>query len=161
MQYRFGWVHGLRHRSARGRDELLMGTVRDLLLSRCDRQQRGFESMGHRGSEQRLRCRLAEAIRYAIARRDTFERFLTDDLIEPDPNIVERAIRPQTITCKNSLFTGSDGSGRTLATIATLLQTCKMHNVDPAAWLTQTVDRIASQLPSAESDVFRPWNYSP
>ncbi|MCP1759907.1 UNVERIFIED_ORG: hypothetical protein M2193_005844 [Bradyrhizobium japonicum] len=65
----------------------------------------------------------AEAIRYAVSRRAIFERFLLDGRIELDSNIVERAIRPQTITRKNSLFAGSDGGGRTWATIATLLQT--------------------------------------
>jgi len=107
------------------------------------------------------KSKLAEAIRYAIARRDIFERFLTDGLIELDSNIVERAIRPQTITRKNSLFAGSDGGGRTWATIATLLQTCKMNNGDPVAWLTQTLERIANQWPSAEIDALMPWNYRP
>jgi transposase len=107
------------------------------------------------------KSKLAEAIRYAIARREIFERFLTDGLIELDSNIVERAIRPQTITRKNSLFAGSDGGGRTWATIATLLQTCKMNNVDPAAWLTQTLERVANQWPSAKIDALMPWNYSP
>ncbi|WP_417935787.1 IS66 family transposase [Frigidibacter mobilis] len=78
------------------------------------------------------KSKLAEALRYAITRREIFERFLTDGLVELDSNIVERAIRPQTITRKNSLFAGSDGGGRTWATIATLLQTCKMNNVDPS-----------------------------
>jgi len=96
----------------------------------------------------------------AIARREIFERFLTDGLIELDSNIVERAIRPQTITRKNSLFAGSDGGGRTWATIATLLQTCRMNNVDPTAWLTQTLERIANQWPNAEIDALMPWNYS-
>ena len=36
---------------------------------------------------------------------------IDDGLIELDSNIVERAIRPQTITRKNSLFAGSDGGG--------------------------------------------------
>ncbi|MBB4365243.1 hypothetical protein GGD65_006309 [Bradyrhizobium sp. CIR18] len=71
------------------------------------------------------KSKLAEAIRYAVSRRPLFERFLTDGRIELDSNIVERAIRPQTITRKNSLFAGSDGGGRTWATIATLLQTAK------------------------------------
>lgn len=105
------------------------------------------------------KSKLAEAIRYAIARRAIFECFLTDGLIELDSNIVERAIRPQTITRKNSLFAGSDGGGRTWATIATLLQTCKMNNVDPVAWLTQTLERLANQWPSAEIDALIPWNY--
>lgn len=59
------------------------------------------------------KSKLAEAIRYTAVRREIFERFLTDGLIELDSNIVERAIKPQTITRKNSLFAGSDGGGRT------------------------------------------------
>lgn len=56
---------------------------------------------------------LAEAICYTPSRRAAVERFLTDGRIKIDSNIVERAIRPQTITRKNALFTGSDGRGRT------------------------------------------------
>lgn len=107
------------------------------------------------------KSKLAEALRYAITRREIFERFLTDGLVELDSNIVERAIRPQTITRKNSLFAGSDGGGRTWATIATLLQTCKMNAVDPVAWLTQTLQRIANQWPRAKIDQLMPWNYQP
>ncbi|MQX94651.1 IS66 family transposase [Sinorhizobium meliloti] len=70
------------------------------------------------------KSKTAEAIRYALTRREALERFLTDGRIEIDSNIVERAIRPQTITRKNSLFAGSEGGGRTWATVATLLQTC-------------------------------------
>jgi hypothetical protein len=103
------------------------------------------------------KSKLAEALRHAIARHEIFERVLTDGLIELDSNIVERAIRPQTITRKNSLFAGSDGGGRTWAIIATLLQTCKMNNVDPVAWPTKTLERIANQWPSAEIDARVPW----
>jgi transposase len=105
------------------------------------------------------KSKLAEALRYAITRRVIFERFLADGLIELDSTIVERAIRPQDITRKNSLFAGSDGGGRTWATIATLLQTCKMNAVDPVAWLTQTLEPIANQWPSAKLDALMPWNH--
>jgi transposase len=47
------------------------------------------------------KSKLAEAIRYAISRRAALERFLSDGRVEIDSNIVERAIRPQTITRKN------------------------------------------------------------
>lgn len=106
------------------------------------------------------KSKLAEAIRYANSRRATLERFLADGRIEIDSNIVERAIRPQTITRKNSLFAGSDGGGRTWATIATLLQTAKMNNVDPLAWLTQTLERLANGWPNAEISALMPWNYA-
>lgn len=46
-----------------------------------------------------------------------------------------------------------------MGTIASLLQSCKMNNVDPVAWLTQTLERFANQWPSAEIDVLMPWNY--
>jgi transposase len=106
------------------------------------------------------KSKLAEAIRYAISRRPALERFLSDGRIEIDSNIVERAIRPQTITRKNSLFAGNDGGGRTWATIATLLQTAKMNDVDPQAWLTQTLERIANGWPKSEIDALMPWNYA-
>lgn len=106
------------------------------------------------------KSKFAEAIRYAVSRRAIFERFLTDGRIELDSNIVERAIRPQTITRKNSLFAGSDGGGRTWATIATLLQTAKMNNVDPFAWFALTLQRIANGWPSSEIDALMPWNHA-
>ena len=71
------------------------------------------------------KSKLAEAIRYALTRRAPLERVLSDGRIELDSNTVERAIRPQTITRKNSLFAGSDGGGRTWAAIASLLATAK------------------------------------
>ena len=72
---------------------------------------------------------------------------------------MERAIRPQTITRKNALFAGSDGGGRTWATIATLLQTAKMNGVDPHAWLTQTLQRIAAGWPNRDLDQLLPINH--
>lgn len=48
------------------------------------------------------KSKLAEAIRYAVNRREILERFLHDGRIELDNNTVERAIRPQTITRKNN-----------------------------------------------------------
>lgn len=105
------------------------------------------------------KSKTAEAIRYALTRRDALERFLTDGRIEIDSNIVERAIRPQTITRKNSLFAGSEGGGRTWATVATLLQTCKMNGVDPLDWLSQTLTRIAQGWPASEIEALMPWNF--
>lgn len=105
------------------------------------------------------KSKTAEAIRYALSRRDALEQFLADGRVEIDSNIVERAIRPQTITRKNSLFAGSEGGGRTWATLATLLQTCKMNSVDPLAWLCQTLTRIAQGWPASEIEALMPWNF--
>jgi hypothetical protein len=105
------------------------------------------------------KSKLAEAIRYALNRRVAFEQFLHDGRIEIDSNIVERAIRPQAIIRKNSLFAGNAGGGRTWATIATLIQTAKMNHVDPLAWLTQTLERIAAGWPASDIEALMPWNF--
>ncbi len=105
------------------------------------------------------KSKLAEAIRYARSRRESLERFLHDGRLDIDSNAVERAIRPQTITRKNALFAGSDGGGKTWATIATLLQTAKMNDVDPFAWLAQTLQRIAAGWPNAKLDQLLPFNH--
>jgi hypothetical protein len=67
--------------------------------------------------------------------------------------------RAMTITRKNALFAGSAGGGRTWATVATLLQTAKMNDVDPNAWLTLTLERIAQGWPISQIDQLMPWNF--
>lgn len=105
------------------------------------------------------KSKLAEAIRYALTRRVDLERFLHDGRLDIDSNIVERAIQPQTITRKNALVAGSDGGGNTWATIATLLATAKLNGVDPHAWLTRTLERLAADWPNRLIDDLMPWNH--
>nr|WP_255412132.1 transposase domain-containing protein [Brucella anthropi] len=42
---------------------------------------------------------------------------------------------------------------------ATLLQTSKMNNVDPLAWLSQTLTRIVQGWPVTEIEALMPWNF--
>ncbi|HTR14637.1 MAG TPA: IS66 family transposase [Roseiarcus sp.] len=107
------------------------------------------------------KSKLAEAIRYARSHRAALLLFLDDGRVEIDSNIVERAIRPQTITRKNALFAGSIGGGRTWAAIATMFQTCKMNGVDPYAWAKLTLERIANRWPNRDIEALMPWNFKP
>lgn len=59
------------------------------------------------------------------------------------------------------IFAGSEGGGRTWATVATLLQTAKMNAVDPLDWLSLTLTRIAQGWPAAEIEALMPWNFKP
>jgi transposase len=45
---------------------------------------------------------------------------------------------------KNWLFAGADSGGRHWAMVATLIQTAKLNDVDPLAWLTDVLERIVS-----------------
>ena len=107
------------------------------------------------------KSKLAEAIRHARSHRTVLGRFLDDGRVEINSNIVERAIRPQAITRKNSLFAGSAGGGRTWASIATVLQTCKMNGVDPNAWAKQTLEQIANRWPNKDIEALMPRNFKP
>lgn len=70
--------------------------------------------------------------------------FLEDGRLEPDTNIVERSIRPIGIGKKNSLFCGNEGGGETWAILASLLNTAKLHGVDPEIYLTDILERMVS-----------------
>ena len=61
---------------------------------------------------------LAKAIRYAIRHWPGLVVFLDDGRVEMDTNVVERAIRPNTLTRKNALFAGSDGGAHHWAEVA-------------------------------------------
>jgi transposase len=75
-------------------------------------------------------------------------------------NVVERAIRPNTLTRKNALFAGSDGGAKHWALAMTLIQTAKLNSVDPMAWLTDVLERIVSGRTKAhEMHTLLPWNW--
>jgi transposase len=90
------------------------------------------------------RSTLAQAIRYALNHWPGLILFLEDGRVELDTNTVERAIRPVALGRKNALFAGADSGGRHWAIIATLIQTAKLNDVDPLAWLTNVLERIVS-----------------
>lgn len=105
------------------------------------------------------RGKLAEAIRYALIRWDGLSRFLEDGRTELDTNPVERAIRPVALGRKNHLFAGSDGGGKRWATMASLLETCKLNGVEPHAWLSAVLHRMANGHPASQLDELLPWNW--
>ncbi|MEJ1162039.1 IS66 family transposase [Prosthecomicrobium sp. N25] len=105
------------------------------------------------------KSKLAEAIRYALSRWPGLTRFLDDGRVEIDSNVVERSIRPIALTRKNALFAGSDGGGEHWATIASLVETAKLNNVDPQAYLTEVITRIVAGHPQSRIDELLPWAF--
>ena len=105
---------------------------------------------------------LAKAMRYMRRHWDGLIRYLDDGRLEMDTNVVERAIRPVTITRKNSLFAGSDAGARHWAIANTLIQSCKLNGVEPMAYLTDILQRIVSRrTKNTELDALLPWNWRP
>lgn len=107
------------------------------------------------------KSRLGEAIRYALGRWDGLIRFLDDGRIDLDTNTVERSIRPLAVNRKNALFAGSDEGGDNWAVIATLIECCKLNGINPQAWLTETLTRLAAGHPASKVGELMPWNRVP
>jgi len=103
------------------------------------------------------KSRLAEAIRYALARWPGLGRFIDDGRIEIDSNVVERSIRPIALNRKNALFAGSDGGGEHWAILASLIETCKLNGVPPHAYLADVFTRFAAGYPISQIDDLLPW----
>lgn len=105
-------------------------------------------------------AQLGQAIRYVLSRWDGLCRFVDDGRFEIDNNIVERSIRPIALTRKNALFAGSDGGAEHWAVVASLIETCKLCNVDPQVYLADTITRIVNDHPNSRLDDLMPWRYA-
>jgi len=60
---------------------------------------------------------------------------------------------------KNYLFAGSDEGGRRAAIIYTLIETARLNDIDPEAWLGDVISRIADH-PNTKIDELLPWKWS-
>ena len=103
----------------------------------------------------------AEAIRYALNHWDGLGRFLEDGRIEIDSNSIERAMRPVSLSRKNSLFAGSDEGGENWACLASLIETCKLNGVNPQAYFTDLLTRLVNGWPQNRIDELMPWHWAP
>ena len=105
------------------------------------------------------RSTLAQAMRYALNHWNGLILYLDDGRLELDTNTVERAMRPVALGRKNALFAGADTGGRHWAIVATLIQTAKLNDVDPLAWLTDVLERIvAGHTKRNNLASLLPWN---
>jgi hypothetical protein len=59
----------------------------------------------------------------------------------------------------DALFAGSDGGAEHWAIIASMVETCKLNDVNPLAYLTDVLTRIVNGHPSSDIDQLLPWAY--
>ena len=99
-----------------------------------------------------------KAINYCLTRWTAFTRFLDDGRICLSNNAAERAVRGIAVGRKNWNFAGSDAGGQRAAAVYTLIETCKMNDVDPQAWLADVLARLPDH-PAKRIDELLPWHW--
>ncbi len=101
---------------------------------------------------------VAKPIDYMLRRWDRFVRFIDDGRVCLSNNAAERALRGFALGRKSWLFAGSERGADRAATMATLIMTAKLNDIDPLAWLADVLGRIAD-IPQSRLPELLPWNW--
>ncbi len=97
------------------------------------------------------------AVGLAFCRAHVRHRF--DELARSGP--APSATEALALNRRHALFAGSDGGGEPWATIASLIETCKLNGVDPYAYLAGVIARIVAGHPQTKLDDLLPRAYAP
>lgn len=97
----------------------------------------------------------AKALDYTLKRWSSLTRYAHTGHLPIDNNPVENVIRPIAIGKKNWLFAGSERAGQRAAAIQTLFGTAQLNNINPAAWLKNTLTKLPT-WPNSRIDELLP-----
>lgn len=103
---------------------------------------------------------LGAALKYIARYWDGLILFANDGRVEIDNNAVERTIRPIALNRKNALFAGHDAGAKNWGMIASLIETCKLNNINPHNYLASTLTAIVNGHKQSNIDELLPWNYA-
>ena len=69
-------------------------------------------------------------------------------------------MRPIVLNRKNALFAGHDGGAENWACLASLIETCKLHGVDPQAYFADVLMKLVNLWPQSRLDELLPWAWA-
>jgi transposase len=102
---------------------------------------------------------LGKALQYSLSRWDALSRYAEDGRFSIDNNLAERLLRGIAVSRKNFLFLGSDRGGDRAAAIYTIIESARLNNLDPQAYLATVLDRLARGHPNNRLKELLPWNF--
>jgi transposase len=97
---------------------------------------------------------IGKAIAYSKERWKGLSAYSNFSYTEIDNNPVERSIRPMVVGRKNYLFAGSDESAERAACFYSFFITCRLHGVNPKAWIENVFEKIEHLKPSQYHTLF-------
>jgi hypothetical protein len=125
-------------------EKQLAATARhDLRAERCppilERIRAQAESLRGKGSDQET---IEKARKYIENQWDCLIVFLQHGDIPIHNNACERSIRQIAIGRRNWLFAGSERGGEAAAIVYTVIESCRLAKVDPAAYVSDVLVRV-------------------
>lgn len=179
------WAHARRHfHDALETDRIRMGAVLSF-IAQLYGVEKTAKQRGLRGEDRRilreqgsrpvldqlhtylLRIRqellpksvAGQAVTYALNHWNALVRYCEDGDLEIDNNAAERSLRGFAVGRNNWTFFGSDNGGKTAAVLRTFVATCERVKIDPLAWFSDVLARIAS-FPVNQLDQLLPHNWA-
>ncbi|MDB4953448.1 MAG: hypothetical protein JWO36_1017 [Myxococcales bacterium] len=97
---------------------------------------------------------IGKAAAYTLGIWERLTLFVDDARIPLDNNATERAIRGPVVGRKNHYGSKSRRGTEVASTLYSILETCKLHDVDPAAYLLEAVTH------AERSELLLPWDFA-
>ena len=123
------------------------------------------QAFGNWLKQQRARVspksRLNEKLAHITRPWGGLQLFLAAGRVEMDNNAVENLARLIALSRKNALFAGHDEGAAAWGRIASLIETAKLNQIEPYAWLKDTLEKIAAGHPNSRIDELLPWHFKP
>lgn len=104
---------------------------------------------------------LGKAIAYAEGQLDRAARFVEHELLTPDTNAAENAIRPFVVGRKNWMFSGNILGAHASAGIYSLIETVKANGHEPLRDFEYLFDRLLCCATSQDREALLPYRLLP
>ena len=101
-----------------------------------------------------------QAVNYILKNWTALTRYCGNPNLSIDNNHTERSLRGWAVGRGNWTFFGSDRGGRTAAVLRSFVASCDLVKVDPFAWFSDVLSRIAAQ-PITRLEELLPHRWAP
>ena len=101
---------------------------------------------------------LGKAFSYAKNQWEKLIVYVEDGRLEIDNGLTERKIKPFVIGRKNYLFCNSVAGAQAAEILYSLIETCKLHNIEPYAYLKEVSRRMPMMETLDEVEALLPFN---
>ena len=103
---------------------------------------------------------LSSAVGYFVNHWEALTLFVTDGTLNIDNNALERRFRYPSLGRKNFLFAGSHAGAKRMAIFYSVIHSCLTRGIDPYAYLTDVLQKLAEGWPQSRIDELLPGNWA-